>query len=408
MELALLQNSPLKTWSHSSEGMDERTLKDASRNLAILVLNVGSTSLKYAVVEPLTGAKSIRGLVDRIGQLGGDAGCYEEAIERMLHDVDMGAIDAVGHRVVHGGAIFPAPTRVTAEAIEKLRLLDKLAPLHNPPARQVVENLWQRFPAIPATMVFDTAYFSQLPEIATRYAVPDSWYSSYGIRRYGAHGTSHSFVVQKTLQFLNQNAPRGKAKHRILSLHLGGGSSITASIDGIPVDTSMGFTPLEGIAMGTRSGDVDPGAIFYMQRQSGWDPESVETALLRESGMKGLCGESDMRRIEAMAEAGDRRAKLAIDLFVRRIQKCMGAYIALMEGVDSVLFTAGIGENSALIRSKVISGFRWLGFELDEEQNVAPNWIDGLARLSPQDHQLSVFAVRTDEEWAISRLSQPQ
>lgn len=383
-------------------------LNAAPRTSSTLVLNVGSTSFKYSVVDPETGMKSVRGLVDRIGQDGGDAESYDDAIERMLCDVDMSSIDAIGHRIVHGGAIFPAPSRVTADSIDKLRLLDKLAPLHNPPARQVVEKLWQRFPNIPATMVFDTAYFSQLPEIATRYAVPDSWYSSFGIRRYGAHGTSHSFVVQKTIQFLNQNAPRGKAKHRILSLHLGGGSSITATVDGIPIDTSMGFTPLEGVAMGTRSGDIDPGVIFYMQRQSGWDPESVEKVLLRESGMKGLCGESDMRRIESMANAGDSRAKFALEVYVRRIQKCMGAYIALMEGVDTVIFTAGIGENSAWIRSKIMSGFRWLGFELNEEQNVAPQWIDGIARLTPPNHQPVVFAIRTDEEWAISRLSQPQ
>lgn len=387
--------------------MDDRTLNNASRNLAILVLNVGSTSLKYAVVEPDTGVKSIRGLVDRIGQTGGDAESYDEAIERMLCDVDMSSIDAIGHRVVHGGAIFPAPARVTTEAIERLRLLDKLAPLHNPPARQVVEKLWQRFPAIPATMVFDTAYFSQLPEIATRYAVPDSWYRSYGIRRYGAHGTSHSFVVQKAIQFLSERTSYCKDRHRILSLHLGGGSSIAASIDGLPIDTSMGFTPLEGIAMGTRSGDIDPGAIFYMQRQSGWDPDSVEAALLRESGMKGLCGESDMRRIEAMADAGDASAKLAIDVFVRCIHKYMGAYIALLQGIDTVIFTAGIGENSALIRSKVMAGFRWLDFKLDENQNVAPKWNDGIARLSPPDHQPSILAIRTDEEWAISRLPEP-
>lgn len=387
--------------------MGDPTLSVPPRTLSILVLNVGSTSLKYAVVEPDTGGKSIRGSVDRIGQLGGDAESYDEAIERMLCDIDMSSIDAIGHRVVHGGAIFPAPARVTADSIDKLRSLDNLAPLHNPPARQVVETLWHRFPAIPATMVFDTAFFSQLPEIATRYAIPDSWYRSYGIRRYGAHGTSHAFVIQKVIRFLGEVASPGARRRRILSLHLGGGSSITASIDGIPIDTSMGFTPLEGIAMGTRSGDIDPGAVFYMQRQSGWDPESVETALLRESGMKGLCGESDMRRIEAMADSGDGRAKFAIDLFVRRIQKCMGAYVALMEGIDTVIFTAGIGENSALIRSKVISGFRWLGFELEEEQNVAPMWIDGVARLSPPDHQPSIFAIRTDEEWAISCMAQP-
>lgn len=388
--------------------MDDPTLSESPRTLSILVLNVGSTSLKYAVVEPDTGSKSIRGLVDRIGQLGGDAESYDEAIQKMLRHVDMSSIDAIGHRVVHGGTLFPAPTRVTAESIHNLRALDNLAPLHNPPARQVIERLWDRFPAVPATMVFDTAYFSHLPEIATRYAVPESWYNSYGIRRYGAHGTSHSFVIQKGMQFLCEGSAQGPGRYRILSLHLGGGSSITASIDGIPVDTSMGFTPLEGIVMGTRSGDIDPGAIFYMQQQSGWDPVSVENALLRESGMKGLCGESDMRRIEARAEAGDSRAKFAIDMFVRRIQKCMGAYIALMEGIDSVIFTAGIGEHSALIRSKVISGFRWLGFELDEEQNVAPQWIDGVARLSPPNHQPAVVAIRTDEEWAISRLSQPQ
>lgn len=265
----------------------------------VLVLNVGSTSLKYAVVEPTSGNKTQRGLVDRIGQPDGEAPNYEAAVEQMLAQVDFRSIGSIGHRVVHGGSFFPATTRVTSDAIAALRLLDPLAPLHNPPARQVIESMWNRFPSLPAAMVFDTAYFAKLPEMATRYAVPDIWYREYGIRRYGAHGTSHEFVIQRALEAMQKEPPTATGPRRILSLHLGGGSSITASLDGVPIDTSMGFTPLEGIAMGTRSGDIDPGAIFYMQRQPGWNPAKVESALLRDSGMRGLCGDSDMRTIEA-------------------------------------------------------------------------------------------------------------
>lgn len=360
----------------------------------VLVFNVGSTTLKYACLDPESGCVIRSGLVDRIGQPGGDAPDHTTAADVALQDAGADGFQAIGHRIVQGGDAFRAPTRVTPEVIDQLKQLDSLAPLHNPPARSVVESLVDH--GIPQTLVFDTAYFATLPPAAYRYAVPEHWYRNHGVRRYGFHGTSHQYVTQIAIDFLG-----GDEHSRIISLHLGGGASVTASIGGVAIDTSMGMTPLEGLVMATRSGDIDPAITLHLIQMAGLSAKQVDKVLNKESGLFGLCGESDMRTVLQRCDAGDASAELAIEIYVRKIIKTIGSYYAILGGLDALVFTAGIGEHSACIRERVTIPLGHLGINIDGEINRS-NMSD-VTDLSTKGAPVHTLVVPTNEELAIAR-----
>ena len=364
--------------------------------MRVLVFNVGSTTLKFACIETTSRKRLCGGLVDRIGQTGGEAQTHQAATEIALQRVAEHSFDAIAHRIVQGGDKFSGPTRVTAQTLSSLRELDSLAPLHNPPARKVVELIAATLPDFPQTLVFDTAYFATLLPVAFRYAIPTAMADQYGIRRYGFHGTSHQYVIQQALPFLGGDS---KSK-KIISLHLGGGASVTASIGGVAVDTSMGMTPLEGLVMATRSGDIDPAIPLYLIRQTGMTVDEVDKLLNSQSGLLGLCGDSDMRTVLTRASSGDESAQLAIDIYVRKIIKTIGSYFAILGGLDALIFTAGIGEHSAEIRRRITSTIGHLGIAIDPSANQAIG--DGISDLSAENAVVRTLVVPTNEELAIA------
>ncbi|MCL4163250.1 UNVERIFIED_CONTAM: hypothetical protein GTU68_035493 [Idotea baltica] len=343
-------------------------------------------------------------MVDRIGQADNpdpsavDHITAAKSVLERLDQQDGVSFDVVGHRIVHGGATFQEPTPVTAEVLVQLQQLDSLAPLHNPHARRVVEALAEL--GVPQALVFDTAYFSTLPESAFRYALPTELFRQYGVRRYGFHGTSHQFVTKRAIEYLSglsDNFKRDSCK--IISLHLGGGASATASVGGKAVDTSMGMTPLEGLVMATRCGDIDPAIPVYLMAQQGMSAEEVDSLMNQQSGLLGLCGECDMRQVLQRANDGDCEAKLAVDIFVRKIIKTIGSYIAILGGLDALIFTAGIGEHAAEIRQRIVDPLAHFGIEVDSTINHS--CAAGVVDLSAGP--VKVLVVPTDEELAIAR-----
>ena len=361
--------------------------------MKILVFNVGSTTLKFACIDAQTGQRIHSGLVDRVGQPGGDAEDHVAAAMVALEKVGRENVDAIGHRMVQGGAEFREPTRVTAEVLDRLRPLDSLAPLHNPPARRVVEGLVEL--GIDQTLVFDTAYFASLPPEAYRYAIPEELYREHGIRRYGFHGTSHQYVTDKAIEFLG-----GDETSKIISLHLGGGASATASVGGVAIDTSMGMTPLEGLVMASRCGDLDPAIALHLIQHVGMSPAQVDQTFNKQSGLLGLCGESDMRAVLKRRDQGDSAAKLAIDIYVRKLVKTIGGYFAVLGGLDAILFTAGVGEHSHAIRQLVCDALPHLGIQLDATLNDGCS--GAICDLATVDSPVRVLVVPTDEELAIA------
>ncbi|ELP29913.1 acetate/propionate family kinase [Rhodopirellula baltica] len=361
----------------------------------VLVFNVGSTTLKYACIDAETEEVISTGLVDRIGQPGGDAINHIVAAKVAIDEVGLNNVCVIGHRIVQGGDLFLEPTVVTPDVLKRLRTLDTLAPLHNPAARSVVEGLVGI--GTPQTLVFDTSYFATLSPAAYRYAVPEDWYQKHAVRRYGFHGTSHQYVTQKAIRFIG-----GNDESRIISLHLGGGASATASIGGRAVDTSMGMTPLEGLVMATRSGDLDPAIVLHMTEHAGFEPSEVRNSLNRKSGLFGLCGDQDMRTVLDRRQAGDSSATLAIDIYVRRIIKTVGSYIAILGGLDALVFTAGVGQHSSEIRGLVCESLQHFGISLSEEKNRT--CCDDPADISAPDARVRTLVVDTNEELAIARL----
>jgi acetate kinase len=361
----------------------------------VLVFNVGSTTLKYAFIDAKTEQVSESGLVDRIGQPGGDAINHVVAAKIAIDEVGLNNVCVIGHRIVQGGDLFLEPALVTPDVLERLRTLDTLAPLHNPAARSVVEGLVDI--GTPQALVFDTSYFATLSPAAYRYAVPEDWYQKHAVRRYGFHGTSHQYVTEKAIQFLG-----GDETSRIISLHLGGGTSATASIGGRAVDTSMGMTPLEGLVMATRSGDLDPAIVLHMTEHAGLEPKDVREALNRKSGLLGLCGDPDMRTVLDRRRAGDPTATLAIDIYVRRIIKTIGSYMAILGGLDALVFTAGVGQHSPEIRSLVCQSLEHFGITLSEDKNQA--CCQETTDISATDARVRTLVVDTNEELAIARL----
>lgn len=371
----------------------------------ILVFNVGSTTLKYACIEVASGTRLTQGIIDRIGQPGGDAADHLSAAQLAFADHSAMNIAAIGHRIVMGGATFDAPTFVDDEVIARLRPLDSLAPLHNPSARSVVEAIHAMNLNVPQSLVFDTAFYATMPPSAYRYAIPESIYRDHDVRRYGAHGTSHGFVIKRAIEFLNQRSATPSDSLRIVSLHLGGGCSATASVGGVAVDTSMGMTPLEGLVMASRCGDIDASVPLHLIRRAGMTADEVDHLMNKQSGLKGLCDEADMRAVLRRRADGDAEACLAIDIYIHRLVKTIGGYIALLGGVDALIFTAGVGENAAEIRRLATASLGFAGVRLEEQKNAVARATGDVIDIATVDSAAAVLVIPTNEELAIARLT---
>jgi acetate kinase len=385
------------------------------------VLNCGSSSIKYQLIETSTEVSEAKGVIERIGmssavlthkpkdgeqiRIVGEILDHTIALEYVIavllspnHGVltDKNEIDAVGHRVVHGGETFSGSVLITDEVLRALKDNIELAPLHNPPNLKGIKAAKEHLPNIPQVGVFDTAFHSSMPPHAYLYGIPFKLYKRYKIRRYGFHGTSHRFVSQRAAEFLNK--PYDSLK--IITAHLGNGGSVAAIKFGKSIDTSMGFTPLEGLLMGTRSGDLDPSIIPYIMAKEELSISDMNTLLNKHSGLVGISGESsDMREILQAVEEGDRKAKYAYDVYTYRIKKYIGAYAAAMGGVDVIVFTGGIGENAVKVRTDVCSDMEYLGIKIDAERNENAK---GEAIITSDDSKTKVLKIPTNEELVIA------
>ncbi len=389
--------------------------------MKVMVLNCGSSSIKYQLIETQTGAPLAKGAVERIGmasallthrphngekiKIVGEILDHKIAIEYVLavlmsknHGVirDMNEIDAVGHRVVHGGETFSGSVLITDQVMQAIKDNIDIAPLHNPANIKGIEAAKAHLPKVPQVAVFDTAFHVNMPPKAYLYGIPYTLYKRYKIRRYGFHGTSHRYVSHRAAVRLGKDL----SDLKIVSAHLGNGASMAAIQNGRSIDTTMGFTPLEGLLMGTRTGDMDPSVILYIMGKEELSLHEANTLMNKHSGLLGISGESsDMREIEQAIAEGHKRAKLAFDVFTYRIKKYIGAYAAAMGGLDAIVFTGGIGENSPMVRKTVCEDLQFLGVELDEKKNEdAP----GEAILSSENSQVKVLKIPTNEELVIA------
>jgi len=400
----------------------------------VLVLNPGSATLKFRLYQlpDVSKASTTKkdsaialagGLVERIGTPQSEltmlvatrkpmlqpveANTPAHAVEQIIHRLlayfgentqTPMAIDAVGCRVVHGGARLVQPTRVTPSVLEELRALKELAPLHIPADVALLERVQQSLPATPVIAVFDTAFHQTLPEAARTYALPVELCARYGLRRYGFHGISHAYVSEQLIERLG----RGAKGTKIITCHLGSGASVCAVRDGQSIDTSMGLTPMEGLVMSTRSGDVDPGLVLYLMRGAGMTAGEVDDLLNHQSGLRGLSGLSaDLRDLERAALEKDKRAELALEIFAYRACKYIGAFAAALEGLDAVAFTGGIGEHSASMRSRICRRLEFLGLRLEDERNRAANGRAAM-QISGEGSEVQVWVIPTDEEREIA------
>ncbi len=373
------------------------------------MLNAGSSSLKVAVVDPVTGIRRASALGERLGtpeaRLRHDDAvrdlpdaAHEQVLAAVMEDLDTTGLVGVGHRVVHGGERFTGSVRVDDDVLAAVEEVSALAPLHNPPSLAALAAARALLPDLPHVAVFDTAFHATVPPAAHRYAVPQEWYERYGVRRYGFHGTSHRYVSARAAELLG----RAPDDARVVVAHLGNGCSATAVRDGVSVDTTMGLTPLEGLVMGTRSGDVDPGLFAYLGRVAGLDAEAVTAALNSRSGLLGLSGTSnDMRTVEQAASAGDERAALALEVFTARLAKAVGALAVPLERLDALVFTGGIGEHSATVRRGTLARLGLLGLAEDPDANARDGRDTG-GRISPPGPTVALV-VPTDEELMIAR-----
>ncbi|WP_448860629.1 acetate/propionate family kinase [Clostridium sp.] len=387
----------------------------------ILVINCGSSSLKYQLINSETEGVLAKGLCERIGidgmltyqPEGGEKEKSEiampthtEAINAVLTALtneksgvikSLSEVGAVGHRVVHGGEKFTSSCLINDDSMKAIEECNDLAPLHNPANLIGIRACQELMPGVPMVAVFDTAFHQTMPDVAYTYGIPYEYYEKYKVRRYGFHGTSHSYVSKRTAEIVGK--PYDQMK--IIVCHLGNGASISAVNCGKSVDTSMGLTPLEGLVMGTRSGDLDPAIIDFVGKKEGLSLDEMNEVLNKKSGMLGISGvSSDGRDLEAAAESGNKRAQLALDVFDYRVIKYIGAYAAAMNGVDAIAFTAGIGENNIKMRKDVCSSLTYLGVKLDEEKNN----VRGEERIiSADDSKVQVLLVPTNEELAIAR-----
>ena len=387
----------------------------------VLVINCGSSSLKFQLINSESEAVLAKGLCERIGidgrltyqPAGGEKNVSEKAMPThteaiqfvidALTDADTGVvksldeIGAVGHRVVHGGEKFAKSVVVTPEVKAAIAECNDLAPLHNPANLIGIEACESLMPGTPQVVVFDTAFHQTMPEKAYMYGLPYEYYEKYKVRRYGFHGTSHSFVSKRVAEIVGK--PYNATK--TIVCHLGNGASVSAVLNGESVDTSMGLTPLEGLVMGPRSGDIDPAIMEFIAKKENLDIAGIMNVLNKKSGVEGVSGvSSDFRDLEAAAKAGNKRAELAIDVFAYRVAKYVGAYTAAMNGVDNIVFTAGIGENCTFVRTKVCSYLGYLGITIDEEANGKRG--EEIV-ISTPDSKVKVLVVPTNEELAIAR-----
>lgn len=362
----------------------------------ILSLNAGSATLKFGVFDPASATPLMEATIEHPAV---DAAAFDE-IERRLRDAGMPAIDAVGHRVAHGGPRLSEAALVDADTEREIDQAAPLAPQHNPVALAGIRLARERWPGLPQVAVFDTAFHAGMPEEASLYAVPQAWRDA-GVRRYGFHGLSHRHVLEAVSGALD----RAPEDLRIISCHLGNGASVCAIDRGRSIDTSMGMTALEGLVMGTRSGDLDPGVQAFVARRLGLDPAQIEAALYHDSGLKALSGiGADLREIEARARQGHAGARTALQVHAYRVRKYIGAYAAAMGGCDAVAFTGGAGENSAALRRRILEGLQFLGVRLDEDRNESFGASGAaVAELQAPRSQVAVLAVRSREQWVIAR-----
>ncbi len=389
----------------------------------ILVINSGSSSIKYQLFDMQDARVLTSGMLERIGEAqsrlvhrwmdGGEPQvlvrdeavadhrrafqCVGSAMRDSGSLADLARLHGIGHRVVHGADEFQGPTLIDTAVVERIRRLAPLAPLHNPANLAGIEVCLQLFPDVPQVAVFDTAFHQSMPPHAYRYALPETWYSEHRVRRYGFHGTSHHYVAEQAAAFLH----RPLASLNLITLHLGNGASAAAIQGGECIDTSMGLTPLEGLVMGTRCGDIDPAVPFYLASVSGTTAAELERVLNEDSGLKGVCGVNDMREVQQRAETGDARAQLALRLYSYRIKKYIGAYVAVLGRVDALVFTAGIGENSAVVRSQACAGLERLGISVDAAKNEASH--QGPFAIHADGAAVAVLVVPTNEEIEIAQ-----
>lgn len=364
----------------------------------VLVVNSGSSSVKYQVIDLPSEQVVDKGQRDRVGIEGGDFSAHREAIADIVNSLPTNvSLDLVGHRVVHGGARFTRPVLIDQDVVSGIEEVSALAPLHNPANLEGINAVTEVMPELPQVAVFDTAFFSTLSPAAYDYALPRDVVEKYGIRKYGFHGTSHDYVTGELVRLM----PTTAKPLRVVSFHLGNGSSVAAVRGGVAVDTSMGLTPLAGLVMGTRSGDIDPSVVLYLQREAGLSPEEVDEVLNRKSGLLGLSGHSDMRDLDEQADHGNPDALHALDVWTWRARHYLGAYLAHLGGLDAIVFTGGIGENSPELRSRIVSGLDELGITMDEKENQAS------AReprsISAGNSAVSLWVIPTNEELYIAR-----
>ena len=354
--------------------------------MAVLVLNSGSSSVKFQLIDATDGRRLRGGLVEEVAD-------HEQALVEVIAQLGDAPVDAVGHRVVHGGDRFVAPTLIDESVVDAIDSLVPLAPLHNPANLAGIRAARRTWPTLPQVAVFDTAFHRTLPPQAYRYAVPNEWFDEYDVRRYGFHGTSHDYVSDRAADILG----RPRTELDLIVAHLGNGASMAAIGHGRCVETSMGLSPLEGLVMGSRSGDVDPAVIGHVASASGRSEAEVLADLNRRSGLSGMCGDSDMRTVTARATAGDADAGLALDVFCHRVVKYIGAYVAVLGRCDALVFTAGIGEHSAEVRRRVCERLGAFGVELDARANERHDRV-----ITTPESRLTVMVVPTDEERAIA------
>jgi acetate kinase len=392
--------------------------------MKVVTVNCGSSSIKYGVYSADDCALIASGLLEKIGsaesrlrqkrltregtfetrEISGPVSDHWEGFEFIMKTnaddriiKNNSELFGIGHRVVHGGELFSKPTLIDEGVIAAIRKLIPLAPLHNPHNLLGIEVSLKRSPEVPQVAVFDTAFHQTLPPHSFHYALPYDLYTEHNVRRYGFHGTSHLYVAKVAASHLGKPLE----EVNLITLHLGNGASAAAIQNGKCIDTSMGLTPLEGLIMGTRCGDIDPAIHFYLMRQTGMSADQIEKLLNSQSGLKGICGMNDMRQIQQKAEAGDKQAMLALDMFCYRVRKYIGAYSAVLSGIDAIIFTGGIGEHSAIVRERTCSGLKNLGISIDLQKNKAVS-----GKISEVQHDsagIKVIVIATDEELEIAR-----
>ncbi len=391
--------------------------------MKVLVLNSGSSSIKYQLFDMRDESVLAAGSIEQIGEPGSHLShalpSPQGGMSKTVRDLpiadhrqgfaliasvlkesgalaDTGELRGIGHRVVHGGEQFKEPARVTPEVLGAIRGLIPLAPLHNPANLLGMEVAMESAPSVPQVAVFDTAFHQSIPSHAYRYAIPKKLYEAHHVRRYGFHGTSHRYVTKKGAEFLKKPLD----SLNLISLHLGNGASAAAIHQGRCIDTSMGLTPLEGLIMGTRCGDLDPAIIFYLERETGLSSAAIESILNKESGLKGICGVNDMRTVGELAKAGNPEAQLAISMYCYRIKKYIGAYHAVLGELDGVIFTGGIGENADFIRAECCENLAHLGLEMDNRKNRGRQ--EGCFALESRASRVKILVIPTNEELEIA------